>query len=115
MSKTILHRLTKDDSHSRSPVILCPKLESVDLDYRAVKGSDGLFAKMVSSRFGMEQYGITALKQVVLRFGCGSDIRALKQFEDEGLIDELEIIGQDKWDPETVREAKFLEISRYST
>ena len=93
ISETILHRLTKDDSYSRSPVILCPKLESVDLDYRAVTARDGLFAKMVSSRFGMEQYGITALKRVVLRFGRSFDICALKQLEDEGVIEELEIIG----------------------
>lgn len=93
MTETVLHRLTRDDSYSRSPVILCPKLESVDLDYRAVTARDGLFAKMVSSRFGMEQYGITGLKRVVLRFGRRFDIYALKQLEDEGVIEELEIIG----------------------
>ena len=93
MSETILHRLTRDDSYSRSPVILCPKLESIDLDYRAVTARDGLFAKMVSSRFGMERYGITALKRVVLRFGHSFDVGALKQLEDEDVIEELEIIG----------------------
>jgi hypothetical protein len=55
----------RDPPKMEGPCILATRKFGPEKDHRSVTGQDELFSKIVSSRCGMREYGITILKNVV--------------------------------------------------